>query len=498
MINWKRQRINTDVEKKIAIGMIVSTKFIKESFSILSIDLLKLSYVKIIVDWCQEYYHQYSKSPGNTIKDIFESQIRKNALDDTQAELISKFLENLSDQYNQEDTFNVDYILDEVEVYLKKRKLENLAADITAYLGTSENVAEVESLVSNFKRVSRPKSEGIDILTNIKAIQEAFSKEENTMFQLKGDLGKIMGPFTRGDFLAVVGPAKRGKTWWLQEIGLQGLYKGFKVLFVSLEMTQPQIIARIYRSITGKGRKKAVISIPVFDCKRNQNNSCKHIDIKKVNLHKPVACDACRKLFPKDFEQTFWKCDIERDELDWQTSVKKSRALKLLVRSGKFKLLCFPAKSINVLDLINYLDNMEHYDNFIPDVIIVDYADIMGPIGKIKEGQGRHSINETWEYLRGIAQQRHCLMVTASHSHKDTFKRRIKQGDWAEEGRKFNHISMAMALNQTTDQQKIDCMEIGILGARHQKADSNVSVTVLNQWDIGKTCLDSYCRDLYK
>ena len=497
MISYKRQRINTDIEKHIATGMIVSSRFIKESLSILSINLLKLPYVKIIVEWCQEYYRQYNQAPGNTIKDIFDSQVRRNLLDDTKIELISKFLEHISSEYNNENAFNVEYILDEVEIYLKKRKLEDLATDISTALSMSENVAEVEALVGNFKRIARPKSQGIDILKDRKAIRDAFNEEENVLFQLNGDLGKVLGPFARGDFLAVVGPGKRGKTWWLQEIGLQALFKGFKVLFISLEMTQPQIITRIYRTILGRGRKKGIVSIPVFDCIRNQNNACKHLDIRKVNSHKPVACDACRYKYPKDFELAFNKREVEREELTWQASLKKARALQTLVRSGKFRLLCFPAKSVNILDIITYLDNMDYYDDFVPDVIITDYADIMGTIGKSGGDQIRHQINTTWEYHRGIAQQRHCLVVTASHSNKETLKRKIKSGDFSEEGRKFNHITHAMALNQMPEQKKMNYMEVGVLGARNQNFNDDVSITILQQWDIGKTCLDSYCKDLY-
>ena len=55
---------------------------------------------------------------------------------------------------------------------------------------------------------------------------------------------------------------------------------------------------------------------------------------------------------------------------------KKQKSLKRLFRGGAFRIYSEPAYSLTVESLENKLDDLA-YEGFFPDVIIVDYADII-------------------------------------------------------------------------------------------------------------------------
>ena len=65
---------------------------------------------------------------------------------------------------------------------------------------------------------------------------------------------------------------------------------------------------------------------------------------------------------------------------------------------------------------------MELVDNK-PDMVIVDYADIMKPIGNFKEK--RHAIGNIYEELRGMAGEFKCPVWTASQANRSSLEEDI-------------------------------------------------------------------------
>jgi len=60
---------------------------------------------------------------------------------------------------------------------------------------------------------------------------------------------------------------------------------------------------------------------------------------------------------------------------------------------------------------------------FIPDLVVVDYADIMRP--EQKSPVLRHALKDIYENLRRIAQERDVAMLTATQSNRLGLARRI-------------------------------------------------------------------------
>jgi replicative DNA helicase len=449
-VKWKKRTIDTEAEKEIITGMIVNDRFLQEVRQVYESNLLQLPFSRLVGKWCTQYFGQYEKAPGETIQELFSDYAGSKQADQTQVELIEKFLSNLSNEYEKSNSFNVEYNLDKAEKYFKARQIEALRDNLSAAL-TQDKIVEAEKLIGEFRRIKRPESVGVDILKDKQAIISAFDEEE-VLFQMPGALGELLHPFIRDDLIAVAAPMKRGKSFILIDIALRGLYAKLKVLFISLEMTQKQMMKRIYQSFLGETRTEKEVQIPKFIRGKVDHN---------IVLKKGMTI---------------------------AMATKKAKALKNTISSGQFKLLCFAANSLTVEDLKTHLSNMEYYDKFVPDAIVIDYADILAPSFKTDV---RHQIDHIWRTLRGIAQEKHCLVVTASQMSKATLNRDAEQGDVSEDIRKLAHVSSMVALNQTIDEKKAGIMRCSMLAQRHEEFYIDNEVVLLQCLAIGKPYLNS-------
>lgn len=453
MSKWQRKKIDVNIEKDILIGIITNDRFITELQKMLLPENFKTLYAKKIVMWCSEYFKKYKKAPRKDIQSIFNSYVKKQQnIDETQIELIEEFLSGLSDFYVEEN-FNLQYALDKAEIYFRTQQLELHRDNITALL-MQNKIDEAEKEIATFKRTGRPSTEGIDILKD--NINKYLNEEYEKLFTLPGDLGKLVGDFCREDFVAVAGPAKRGKTFWLIFFALEAYYNNLKILYYDFESGRSKMLYRFCEYICACSKNKNIIKWPSFD----ENNLIQSKTVRKEKLTGKIIN-------------------------------KKRKQLEQLMDNGSLRMINKPQLSTNVNDIRITLDNFEYYHNFIPDVIIVDYADILAPEKYYESGEERHRINRTWSALRSLAQERHCLVITATHTNKLTFKKDIEQGDMSEDTRKMSHITHGLALNQTTENKKQSVMRIGTVALRDEAFFIDEEVVVLQCLEISQPYIDS-------
>ena len=449
-------------ERQIIIGLITSTEFLQNIIPIFNEKCIKIPFARVIAKWAIEYYEKYSMAPGKQIENIFNDK-EVSIQDSDEVQMIKDFLSDISNEYIDapDEPFdnvhlNIKPLLDRAELYFRQESLSNLIAE----------VKEAEALVKGYIRVTLPQTVGIDPILDTKVITDSLNDNiGEKLFSLPGDLGKAIGVSERGWLVAFAGIPAIGKTWWLMDVGLKALFKGYKVLFISLEMSEHQMVRRIQHYMTGLPEEEFAgnIKIPYFDRSNAYGDEMPLIKYKMVN----------------------------RRKLTTNAAVKKSQIIKrsALLRGGQFKLLTFPANSISVDDLEVYLYNLEQYDNFVPDVIITDYADKFRP--NDTRLPYRLQVAQTWATHKAIAQEKNCLMVTASQSNAARTGKKTGQGSWAETISKLELSDVGMAINMAPDDKNIGAMEVCIVKHRHKHFDLNRNIKILHQLQIGRIHLDS-------
>ena len=83
---------------------------------------------------------------------------------------------------------------------------------------------------------------------------------------------------------------------------------------------------------------------------------------------------------------------------------------------GKLIIKEYPTRSASIQTIKNHLEKMKNR-GFEPDVIIVDYADLIKPENGSKE-EKRHQLETIYEELRGLAQIAKCPIWTASQTNR--------------------------------------------------------------------------------
>jgi len=254
--------------------------------------------------------------------------------------------------------------------------------------------------------------------------------------------------------------------------------------------------------IKSLGRRGEIPKIAVFDCERNQDGSCnrkqRENDIRlldesgekpKFDKTNPYeVCTWCRGNSKKDYRVDTWFKYISLKEIK-KKGIRRSVIDFKRMYGDNLRVRCFPPYSANSDDIRAELDDLEYSEGFKPDVVIIDYIDILAPeSGGLSE---RGNIDITWKQFKNIAASRNIIVVTADQSNKETYKRDIQLGDTSEDKRKNAHVDLKAAMNQTPEEKLIGGMRMSVIAHRHYDFSSKREVMILQQLTIGQPLLDS-------
>ncbi len=510
MPRYTRKKVEENPERKIVLGMVVSDRFCKEVQPILRQDLLQTPFMSTVIEWCQEYFEQFEKAPGVHIEDIYEKHLQEGNLEDAQEELIAELLLSLSDEYGRSDNFNENYLLDQAEKYFEKRNLLTTANEIRTSL-KNDDIYRAKIALTEHKEVNSPKTLGINPLIDTEEMRKAFSYSSEPLYKLPGVAGDFVNDMlVRSGFVVLLGPEKRGKTWMLIEHSIQARKAGLNVAFISAgDMTAEELQLRYATRFTARHPNPKFckeILIPTLDCKHNQDDSCDKperlcdfgiFDEEKKTLfpfeeaEDYTPCAVCRR--KRDFKPSSWfRKREEIKPLEWQEAAKAGQKLdRRWGKKARLLLAAFPNGTLSIQGLEAQLDIWENHQNFIPDVIITDYMDLLED--DKREDSYRHKINNIWKTARKISQERHCLFLSATQSDAASYYVKwLGMQHFSESKTKNAHITGIITLNQTMEEKKRKIMRLGKLLTREDDFLQNKGVVVLQSPETGRPLLNSY------
>ena len=496
--------------------MIVSEDYLKNIQSIFQPELINTSFILTAANWCLEYWGKFQTCPGVHIEDIYEQHEQDGTITEEESDLIAELLDSISEEYDRSSEFNSKYLLDKSEKYFESQNLKQRAGNIKVALANNDLESAQKELV-DYKTISRPTVQGINPFTDREAMREAFEYSVDPLFKLPGAAGEFLNDlFVRDSFVTLLGPEKKGKSWWLIELSMWARRNGCNVAFFGAgDMTLPQYLLRYGIRFCGRSNRAKFcdeIEVPVMDCRYNQDDSCENINRagilnlfdKKGQLlkyeealdHDP--CTYCRKHPnpPHYWKGAYWTGIREKtDPLTWNEAVEKGKKLaKRWGRKNRFKLTAYAKGTLTMPGIESQLDIWENEENFIPDVLIIDYMDLLEDSKNQSNGmQPRHIINNIWGDGRKLSQERHCCLISASQSDATSYDAPwITEKHFSEAKAKNAHVTGMVTLNQTQEEKRRNIMRLGKLLTREDEFDSAKGVTVLQSLKQGKPLLDSY------
>ena len=156
----------------------------------------------------------------------------------------------------------------------------------------------------------------------------------------------------------------------------------------------------------------------------------------------------------------------------------------------RFYIREFPTGSLTINDLRAYLDTLEQVEHVVPDLLIVDYADLM----KIDGANLRIDTGIIYRELRGIAMERGCALVTASQSNRSSADAKwVREGDIAEDWSKVMTADTILTYSQTVDERKLGLGRIFVAAVRDE--NDKWACLITQNYQMGQFCLDSIRLD---
>lgn len=420
----------------------------------------KSKWSNLIGGWCVKYFNTYEKAPMKQIESLFDKWARKTNDKET-VRLVEKFLGTLSDEYESiQKEINSQYIIDLAGRYFNKVKIEKLVDTLQSNLDI-DKIEDANNQLINYNQIELGAGETTNIFEE-DIIKEAFEAKQKPLIVYPGALGKFFkGALERDAFIAVLAGEKKGKSWWLLDMAFTAIEQQKKVAFFEAgDMSRNQIIRRMMVRVAKHPIKRSLVQIP--------------ISIERGPDENHAKADHRRKRFKKGLRYT----TASKAAKKYVSEVLKSEEPLL-------KLSCHANSTLSVRMMKSILKSWER-EGWVPDIIIIDYSDILDMSHPTLEG--RDCINNTWKQLRGMSQQYHCLVVTATQANAASYSvETLERKHFSEDKRKLAHVTGMFGINFTSEEKEMGIMRLNWIALRESEYDEKLCVNVATCLELGRT-----------
>ncbi len=414
------------------------------------------------------FIDEFKCAPKEHIADEFAKELQG---DDKRGTALARVLGQL---YEAQDTVNAKYTLSRIELFIKKQSLLSSVMEAANALNFESNEAlAVAQGVLRGALKERP-----DLLTvplefsDIGAVLKYIENVKELTFPTGIEaLDKhSIGPSKKGLHL-FIGLYGHGKSWYMINLGKHALIGKQKVLHMTLEMGADEVLSRYYQTFFGISRHRTKKEIKIIE----SDNYGNHISIEDAIATPKIA-----------FE-----------DFDYAKKIRV-RLKKAVRRYNGLKVIQLSQPSIQQVEA--YLDHLEASMGFKPDLLIMDYADLMRTSGGSYQDSTSYRIGlgEIYKDLRSIGIERDIAVVTASQANRTSVSEGIKllAGDSvAEDFSKVATADTVVTYNQTKAEKLRGLARLYV--AKSRQSEDKFTVLIAQNYDMGQFALSSArLRDL--
>lgn len=398
----------------------------------------------LIGGWAVNFFNDRGKAPRKHIEGLFEAWA-ETARDRDTIKLVEKYLGSISGHYARErKALNADHVVDIAGDLFNKVAAKKILLACEGDLSTGK-INRIYQRLAKLKKVEIGNDSYVDILQDKSALQEIFDEPPESIIQYPDGLGKFFGhSLARGNFIAFMGPMKRGKTWWLIDMGWRAMLQRRKVAYFQCgDLSRKQMMTRLASRAAAHPYFAKTVQIPkLLDINDDGKIRIDHKEkVFKNGLTMKKARMACRGLM--------------------DDTIKSNKSY--------FRLSCHATSTLSMDTAMSILDRWESQDNFSPDVVLFDYADILAhPPGH--QGDSREGVNYNWKAMRRLSLERNCLVGTASQTNKDSFRAESMEMDhFSEDNRKLAHATAVIGINSSKEEKKKQITRLNFVVLREEE-----------------------------
>ncbi len=331
-------------------------------------------------------------------------------------------------------------IKDRAYAYFKSQKIKNTLIELASDW-KHQTYESMKKKLEDALKAGESKDIGHDYILDVEARMKKDYRDP--VSALAGLDNYIGGGLAGGELGVVLAPPGIGKSMMLVRFATSALLQGKKIVYYSLELSEKVIGQRF---------------------------------------------DACLN-------------NIEIDDVWNFKEIIKEKICELKQKNSGLVIKSFPKATIN--NIYSHLETLASNENFIPDIIFIDYADIMRATTKYTDK--RHALTSIYEDVRALAVEFKIPIWTASQTNRGAMeKEKYNLDSIGESLGKAATADIIISIGRTNDFKNEDAAVVGILKNRNGRDGiylnsvfdtSRIKIEILNNNDIisnNKNNVNSY------
>ena len=328
--------------------------------------LVDSKFIKQIVDILEISYFDSDSNKFliKSIKDYFSKyktnptmEAIKVLIDEVENDVLkTSIVDSLRNAWQHRESNDLDFVKEKTLEFCKNQVVKNAIMESVELLET-QKYDEIKTIIDKAMTAGMERDIGHEYITGFE--ERMTQQTRNTMPTQWDSVNDLMdGGLAGGELGVVVAPAGIGKSWTLQALGAHAVKKGLNVIHYTLELNAQYVGLRYDTIVSGQ---------------------------PTGNLQ-------------------YYKDDV----------LKAINKLK-----GNLIIKYYPTRTASVNTLTAHLQQCE-LQGIKPDMVIVDYADIMKSTQHFNEK--RHQIGHVYEELRGMAGEFDVPVWTASQANRSSLE----------------------------------------------------------------------------
>ena len=350
---------STIQESLIIKGLVWDNEYFLKCMPRISENLFQETSTKRLFKCIQAYYEKYNKQPTTSVIDLFAEKA-KNLSEDQYAQLVE-----ICDYIRKQEELNIEWMSDATIQWIRERTYYEALIQGAEKFGNGELDTTLSEKLDAALGITFDNTIGMELSDAESRWETYVSEEEHIPFDLE-ILNKITkGGVTRGTLNLFMSSDSGGfKSGTMCHIASGMLRAGYNILYVSFEMAEDKIMERIDANL---------LDTPIDDLKKLGKDTF-------VNNIQEIVAKTTGRLIVKQYPTS--QCHVGH--------------IRYLLKELKLK------------------------KNFKPDVIFLDYLNIMAS-SRLKGGEIGNSygyVKAVAEEVRGIAIEQNVPVFSATQSNR--------------------------------------------------------------------------------
>jgi len=431
---------------------------------VLDVTLMDGDY-RLIAERCIDYWKTQKQPPDDHLADLFADILEDKH--NRRAPIIRRHIRSM---IALSESINTKYVMQQLRDH---NKLQRFRAGIV----------EAAELISKKAQMALPEIEEIwNKLLRTREIDFIGGMRLNEVARVLQRLEELASEFrcgiseldrrgivpARGKLLILGGAAGRGKTWGLIHIAKQAILDRKRVVHISVEIDEEEVIGRYYQSILSIAKRPSD-SVEITELERDDDGKLEGFT-RKEHVSPFALGSGTAQL---ELEMHIRELGKKADYL-WVKRFKPQELTGNAIRA--------------------YLDMLETTEGFVPDMIVMDYLGLM----KIDPKDKRGSIGFNCVELRAIAIERNAAMVTAHQLSKKGEEAPMAKGThFSEDWSIMGTADVALIYSVTDLEFAFGLGRIYVAKARSE--EDRFAILITQAYKVGQFCLESmYLQRQYR